>query len=77
MITRLSTLSAMALATALSACAASVPSTRLVSAQASGLQLQGGGATGPALDCGARDGGFGTPDAMKLPKDAFGGCGPQ
>lgn len=76
MTTRLFKIAAMALAVAVSACAASAPPMRVATAQAPGLQLPLGTA-GPKLDCGYDDGGFGAPDGMKLPKNAYGNCSPQ
>jgi curli biogenesis system outer membrane secretion channel CsgG len=74
MTTRFFGITAVALAAALSACAASASSPRVASAQASGSQLHFG--TAPSSrHCGYDQGGFNTPDAMKLPKDAF--CSPQ
>jgi hypothetical protein len=76
MTTGLFRITAVALAAVLSACAASAPPLRVAAVQVPGSQLHGSTAR-PALDCGYDDGGFGTPDAMKLPKDAFSGCSPQ
>jgi hypothetical protein len=71
MTTGLFRITAVAVAAALSACAASASSPRVATAQAPGSQLHIGTAR-PALDCGYDEGSFNTPDAMKLPKDAFG-----
>jgi hypothetical protein len=63
----------VALATALSACAASAQSPRIAMTQASGLQLHRA-ATGPAADCAYDGSSFNRPEGMQLPKDA---CSPQ
>ena len=71
MTTRFFGIAAVALAAALSACAASASSPRLASTQAQ-LHI----ATAPSSPhCGYDQGGFNTPDAVKLPKDAF--CSPE
>ena len=76
MTTRLFAITAVALAAALSACAASAQPTRVAMAQPSRSPLSGM-STGPAIDCGDDNGGFNAPDAMKLPKAAFGSCAAQ
>ena len=75
MTTRFFRITAVALAVVLSACAASAP-LRVAALQMPASPPQGGTARA-ALDCGYDDGGFGTPDAMKLPKNAFSSCWPQ
>jgi hypothetical protein len=75
MTTGLFGITAVALTIVLSACAASAP-LRVAALQMPGSPPQGRTARA-ALDCGYDDGGFGTPDAMKLPKDAFSFCRPQ
>lgn len=75
MTTRLFNITAVALAGALSACAASDASPRVAAAQAPGAKLHIG-TSRPAPDCGYDRGSFDTPDAMKLPKQAF-ECQPQ
>jgi hypothetical protein len=74
MITGLSRITAVALTVVLSACAAPAP-LRVAALQTPAPTLQGEPARA-ALDCGYDDGGFGTPDATKLPKNAF-SCWPQ
>jgi hypothetical protein len=69
------TFTAVALAAALSACAASGASPRVAAAQAPGTQLHIG-TSRSAPDCGYDQGNFDTPEAMKLPKQAF-ECQPQ
>lgn len=75
MTTGLFRITAVALTVVLSACAASAP-LRVAALQMPASSLQGGTARA-AFDCGYDDGGFATPDAMKLPKDAFSSCWPQ
>ena len=75
MSTRLLRIAGLALSTALSACAAP-SSPRIAAAQASGGQMYIG-LVQAALACAVDDGSsFNTPDAVKLPKNAF-GCVPQ
>lgn len=64
---------ALAFGLALSACAASTPSSRVATAQATGVQLHSGTA-GPALDCGYDGSSFNRLDGMQLPKGA---CAPR
>ena len=75
MTTCLFRITAVAMAVVLSACAASAP-LRVAALQMPASPLQGGTARA-AVDCGYDDGGFGTPDAMKLSPEAFGGCRAQ
>jgi hypothetical protein len=74
MTTRFFRITTVALAAALSACAASVPPLRVATAQASQLH---GGPVRASPDCGYDGGSFDTPDAMKLPQGAFSSCWPQ
>ncbi|HEX7966573.1 MAG TPA: hypothetical protein VF502_00020 [Stellaceae bacterium] len=77
MTTRLSTISAVALAAALAACTASAPPPRVAMMHGPALRLHDGAARSTP-DCGYDDGGFDTrEDAMKLPEDAFKSCLPQ
>ena len=69
MTTGLFRIAAVALATTLSACAASAPSPRIAMAQPSGLQLHRG-TTSPAPDCAYDGSSFNRPEGMQLPKDA-------
>jgi hypothetical protein len=74
--TRLLRVAALALSTALAACAAPAASPRLAAAQAPGAQLHVG-TVAPVPVCAVDDGSsFNTPEAVKLPKNAF-GCVPQ
>lgn len=76
MTTRFLRIAALALSSALSACAASASSPRIAAAQAPGAQLYVGTAH-PSSACAFDDSSsFNTPDALKLPKNAF-GCVPQ
>jgi hypothetical protein len=74
MTSRLFTITAVALAAALSACVSTVPSPRVATLQSPGSQLPIG-TVRPSIHCGYDQGGFNSPDAMKLPKDAF--CSPE
>lgn len=69
-------LTAAALTAALSACATSPPPMRIATTQVGGAQVHRD-TVQPLFACEAADGGFNAPDAMKLPKDTFGGCPPR
>jgi hypothetical protein len=66
----------VALAAALSACAASAPPLRVATAQTQASQLLGGPVRA-SPDCSYDSGSFDAPDAMKLPQGAFSSCWPQ
>ena len=75
MSTRLLRIAALALSTALAACAAP-SSPRIAAAQASGAQLHVG-TVQPAPACAVDEGSsFNMPEGLKPPKDPF-GCVPQ